>query len=217
MIGISSGVYTRFKLLVPNLILIKYVCHFLQLAVSAAAKVCVPRNLEFLIPTRWLSIASAVLRVQEQWVELKLDFNIMKDEDKCYTAHMLYGMYNDDTNYAYICFLKSNLEDVLKVNKAFEANSDDPTKLLEDLSLFLHSLIKKIATPNTKFKLFVADIESFLCTFNTYLGYRFETKIRETKQAGFIWENNLWQRCVQFLTKLMKETIQKVPENIDGL
>lgn len=49
MTGINNGVYAKLKEYSPNLILIRCVCHSLQLAVSAAAKEYLPRNLEFLI------------------------------------------------------------------------------------------------------------------------------------------------------------------------
>ncbi|CAH1986939.1 unnamed protein product [Acanthoscelides obtectus] len=167
MVGINNAVYAKLKERVPNLILIRCVCRSLQLAVTAAAKECLPRNLEFLIretynwfqhsssrqikyrqlyvyntinegndplkitgmsATRWLSIESAVTRIFDQWVELKTHFSIVKDSDKCYTAQMLYEMYKDDTNYAFICFPKPILGEVQRVNKAFEAKNAESCK-----------------------------------------------------------------------------------------
>lgn len=49
MIGTNNSVYTHLKSDVPNLMLIKCVCHSLQLAVSHAARETFPRNLEFMI------------------------------------------------------------------------------------------------------------------------------------------------------------------------
>ncbi|CAL4248430.1 unnamed protein product, partial [Meganyctiphanes norvegica] len=49
MVGINNGVYQLLKKEIPGLILIRCVCHSIQLAVSAAAKIAFPRNLEFLI------------------------------------------------------------------------------------------------------------------------------------------------------------------------
>ena len=49
MTGVNNGVYEKLKAEVPGLVLIRCVCHSLQLAVSAAAANALPRNLEFLI------------------------------------------------------------------------------------------------------------------------------------------------------------------------
>jgi hypothetical protein len=91
MVGINNGVYNKLKLYAPNLTLIRCVCH------------------------------SAVNRIHNQWLQLKTHFGIVRDKEKCYTAQILFEMYNDDMNYAYISFLKPILGDIQRVNKAFEA------------------------------------------------------------------------------------------------
>lgn len=53
-------------------------------------------------------------------------------QDKCYTDELLYNMYADNCNLAYLSFLKPILTDVQKINKLFESNTADPTKLLND-------------------------------------------------------------------------------------
>jgi hypothetical protein len=60
MVGCNSGVYQRLKLLNPAIILIPCVCHSLQLAVSDAAKECLPRNVDFMIKStyNWFSKSS---------------------------------------------------------------------------------------------------------------------------------------------------------------
>ncbi|CAG9793612.1 unnamed protein product [Diatraea saccharalis] len=49
MVGVNNGVYIKLKEEIPHLILVRCLCHSLQLAVSAAAKEFLPRNLEFII------------------------------------------------------------------------------------------------------------------------------------------------------------------------
>lgn len=49
MTGVNNGVYVKLKEEIPNLILIRCICHLLQLAVSAGSDLCLPRNLEYLI------------------------------------------------------------------------------------------------------------------------------------------------------------------------
>lgn len=254
MVGINNGVYTKLKQDIPNLVLIRCVCHSLQLAVSSAAKQHLPRSLEFLISetfnwfsnsthrqksykqfynlinegedplkitsisaTRWLSIESAVSKIYSQWLELKkTHFCIAKDTEKCYTAQILYEMYNDEINYAYLCFLKPVLIDVQRMNKAFEANNVDSSKLLDDLTTLLESLIKKITTPNSQFKLFHDNIESFVDK-NCYLGYLFESKLNTMKESGFKDERPLRERCINFLMALVKEISQRLPDNVNIL
>jgi len=113
MVGINNGVHQKLKEHNPSLILVPCVCHSLQLAVSAAANVALPRNIDFLVKetynwfahstlrqneykalykaindghsplkiiqacgTRWLSIESAINRILQQWVEIKLLFQM---------------------------------------------------------------------------------------------------------------------------------------------
>lgn len=49
MVGINSGVHARLKKDILHLILIRCVCHSLQLAISKATENTLPRNIEFLI------------------------------------------------------------------------------------------------------------------------------------------------------------------------
>ncbi|XP_011862741.1 PREDICTED: uncharacterized protein LOC105559223, partial [Vollenhovia emeryi] len=49
MTGVNTGVYQRLKADIPHLILIRCVCHSIQLAVSESVKEVMPKNLEFLI------------------------------------------------------------------------------------------------------------------------------------------------------------------------
>lgn len=62
MIGINNGVYKIMKeeYSLPHLILVKCVCHSLQLAVSHASEETIPRNIESLLREtfNWFSISS---------------------------------------------------------------------------------------------------------------------------------------------------------------
>ena len=49
MAGVNNGVYKQLKPDVPNLILIRCVCHSIQLAVSHASSEALPRSLDYLI------------------------------------------------------------------------------------------------------------------------------------------------------------------------
>jgi hypothetical protein len=43
-----------------------------------------------------------------------------RTKDKCYTAEILYNLYNDQQNFVYLTFLSPVLFEVQSVNKAFE-------------------------------------------------------------------------------------------------
>lgn len=183
MVGINNGVYQKLKEEIPSLVLVRCVCHSLQLAVSQASSRTLPRNLEFLVSetynwfarsssrqqaykdlyqlindghnphkivqacqTRWMSIASAVKVICDQWLELKTHFEIARRSESCYASEMLYEMYCDDFNYVYLLFLKSILTETERVNKNFEANDSDPTKLLEDLTFFYQNTSEQSST-----------------------------------------------------------------------
>lgn len=49
MTGVNNDVHDKLKRELPNLVLVRCICHSLQLAVSAVAKQFLPRNLELQI------------------------------------------------------------------------------------------------------------------------------------------------------------------------
>ena len=57
MVGVNNGVYAKLKVKLPHLILIKCLCHSLQLAVFQASSETLLQELEFLIAetNRWFS------------------------------------------------------------------------------------------------------------------------------------------------------------------
>ncbi|KAF0752309.1 DUF4371 domain-containing protein [Aphis craccivora] len=147
--------------------------------------------------TRWLSIESVIFRILDQWLELKTLFGIARLSEKCYKAEVLYQIYNDDQNLAYLKFLKPILSEVQAVNKAFESNSANLCKLLSNLSNLVRSLQKKIINPNCKECSLTIDIEKHLHP-KPYLGYSFEKRIEEIKIKPE-YETILRNRCAQFL------------------
>lgn len=60
MTGVNNGVYAKLKREIPGLILIRCVCHSIQLAVSHASEGTLPRNLEFMVSEtyNWFSQSS---------------------------------------------------------------------------------------------------------------------------------------------------------------
>lgn len=102
------------------------------------------KNLEFLIRKTYDWFARSTSRQ----LSYKMLYNTITE--KFYTAQLPYKMCKNDINYAYICFSIPILEDLNRVNKNFESNSADLTKLLNDLMILLNSAVQKITTPNSK-------------------------------------------------------------------
>lgn len=248
MVGVNNGVYKLLQSNCQDLILVRCICHSLQLATSAAAQQ-LPGSIEFVLKetydwfarssnrrqaykdiynlinhgsdptkivhsctTRWLSIEGAVNSIYNQWLELKTHFSMIKEVDNCYSAEILHSLYNDE-NYAFLCFLKPTLSQVNRVNKSFEAKSADPTKLFDDVSKLLQELVSKVTTPTSKFQLFKDNIDEYFDSY-CYLGYLFEVQMKKMVEAGFGEESRVRKHCHEFLKALIKEIINRTPENI---
>lgn len=167
--------------------------------------------------TRWLSIESAINRILEQWDELKLLFQIARTKEKCYSAEILYTLYKDEHNLAYLKFLSPVLFEVQTVNKAFESNSADSYKLLSSLSNLVQSISKKIINPSYNFNPIKTKFENKYLHPKPYLGYRFEKALKEIPSLKTEEEQILRQRCIHFLIELLKQFQQRLPKNIEIL
>jgi len=253
MVGINNGMHALLKKYNPNLILIRCVCHSIQLATSFACSQTLPRHLDFMISetynwfsksslrqqsyldlyktmndghtplkivracsTRWLSIESAVSRIIDQWLELKLHFQLARSKEKCFTAEVLYDMYCNEQNLAFFLFLRPALADVQRVNKLFESNNVDQTKLAIDLSTSVVLLGKLIVLPSFNFD--PVTNENFINHLHPkpFLGYSFENKVTELKNNGSLNANGeqvLRDRCIKFTTILIQQLQQRLPEN----
>lgn len=255
MVGVNNGVYKKLKDEVPSLILVRCVCHSLQLAVSAAAAEALPRNVEYIVSetynwfsrsstrqlaykklynlinddhdpmkivqscqTRWLSITTAVERIYKQWLELKTHFGIVRTSERCLTADMLYSMFSDHTNLAYIKFLLPVLKDIQRVNKSFESNDADSTKLLSDLMMLIKSLIRKIVLQTKIIDPVEGNFEDVIDP-KSYLGYDFEREVEALREKGFSKQDEmtLRERCIKFITVSVHEIRQRLPSNINTL
>ena len=70
--------------------------------------------------TRWLPIQSAVENIIALWLELRVHFQIARLSENCYTAELLFEMYPDERNLAFLLFIQPILADVQKTHKLFE-------------------------------------------------------------------------------------------------
>jgi len=148
-------------------------------------------------------------------LELKTLFGIARLKEKCYTAEVLYEMYSDDKNLAYLRCLKPILEEVQIVNKSFESNYADPCKLLSDLTNLVKSTVRKIVTPMCREDFLTVRIEDYLNP-KSYLGYSFEKTVEDSNIKPQS-EKLLRDRCVSFILHLGKQLQQRLPHNINIL
>lgn len=158
--------------------------------------------------TRWLSIETAVNRILKQWVELKTLFGIARHKDKCYNAEILYQMYNDNNNFAYLTFLHPILLEIQLVNKSFESNNADPSKLLSDLSLLVHSVAKRFVNPYCREDPLTTNMDSYVVP-QIHFSQEFEDLVKNSSEKDV-----LKNRCLQFLKVLLKQFQQRLPKNI---
>lgn len=251
MTGTTNGVHQLLKNETgnENLILVRCVCHSLQLAMSHASEETLPRNIDFLIRetynwfshsskrqiyykdlfktmnsgskplkipqlsnTRWISIEPAVSRILEQWNELRLLFQVARRNEHCYMAETLYNMYNDPVNHLYLIYLKPILQEVQIVNKLFESNDVDVCKLYNDLIGLTESISRRILNPTARVDVLTQNIASYVDP-SLYMGYVFETKLREYNLAQEV-EQNVRRRCVNFTLKLVNELQARLPTNL---
>lgn len=98
---------------------------------------------------------------------------------------MLFNMYKDEQNLAYLLFLKLILKEIQWVNKLFESSNVYPTKLCNELSSLITSIGKIIVTPTFRFEPTLIDFISPLHP-RPYLGFGFEKKISEMIKANQI-------------------------------
>ena len=256
MTGVNNGVYKQLKADVPNLILIRCVCHSIQLAVSHASSEALLRSLDYLISetyswfshsatrqiaykqiyqtindskvplkivntldTRWLSIEPAISRILNQWLELKTHFEVARLTDKCYKAEVLYNMCRDEKHLLYLLALHPVLVQVQKVNKVFESNDADKTKLLDDLTRLMRELARSIMLPTSRIDPLLSDIQSHLDP-EPNLGFRFERKATELISDKKISKEDIKiirERTKNFLFLLFQQLKQRLPDNVSVL
>ncbi|CAH2084734.1 unnamed protein product [Euphydryas editha] len=165
--------------------------------------------------TRWISIEPAIARILDQWDELKLHFQMSQTAENCYTATMLYSMFQDQRNKLYLIYLKSVLTEVQQTLKIFEGKGTDPVILIDTLKRLIESLCHRIINPNSILDYCTQRVNDYVDP-KPYMGYVFEEALCKSllenpeKQA-------LKQRCIHFTLKLISELQQRLPENFKNL
>ena len=184
-----------------------------------------PLKILKLSDTRWLSIAGCVERILQQYDELKLHFNLMKDQERCHQAGLLYEEYRKYTTRLYLVFLRPILQDLNRVNKLFQLDRASPVKLLEDLVALFKCLRKKVMQPAT-FPTWKAVTEydldeprNLLPTSAVCLGVEFNLeadKLLPGRENAAVL-HDVKERCKEFVIELLKEMEKRLPTNMELL
>ena len=84
--------------------------------------------------TRWLARLDAVSTIIDQYDALKLHFQMAASTERCFVAMQLSNAYNDPQNFLYM-FVRKVTKQVVDVNRLFQSEYVDVTKLTSDLLL----------------------------------------------------------------------------------
>ncbi|XP_044580310.1 uncharacterized protein LOC123262223 [Cotesia glomerata] len=259
MVGVNHSVSSLLRQEVPDIVIIKCICHSLHLCAEKAAET-LPRQLEYLVReahnwfsnspnrkddykklykvmngdeakkdpkkiaglsgTRWLARYSAINTILEQWKELKLLFELAKNNDKCLQAQYLYDIMVCPAYKLFMIFLHSNLELLTNLNKLFQSSNVEIFKLLEDLFLLYKSILQKIVVPSQLPKIKDDDLVNFkfqdylIHTSSVFFGYNFDQAAKSVPSNEI---SNIRARCKDFLVKLCTEIQEQLPINISIL
>lgn len=174
-----------------------------------------PKKLVGLSGTRWLSIAGAIRTVLNQWVELKTHFEFAKTTERCYTAKVLSDMFNDDLNLLLLRFLSPIIDEFDRMNKLFQSENPDPSKLYSDLLSFMKCLMLRVVLPNhassrSNWEAHIMHVRA--CD----MGGVFRDCLERSTLSEDV-KTGLLERCRQFLVECVKSVLKRFPSNMSVL
>lgn len=101
------------------------------------------------------------MRILDQWDSLRLYFTEAATVERSYLVGELSNMYNDNSNYAYLVFLKSILKQVTDVNKQFQSESGNPLRLVDSLVSLFEKVLQRIMLPTKFMEVTTSNIASY--------------------------------------------------------
>ncbi|KAK4297981.1 hypothetical protein Pmani_029642 [Petrolisthes manimaculis] len=182
----------------------------------------VPKKVPGMSGTRWLARLEAVNVIIDQWEALKLHFELSASKERCHTTRTLHDAYRDDQNKLYLLFVRKTLKEVVRVNKIFQAQAADITKVTQDLVAMYRNLMNIVVNPKhlskcsdenlpkLKFLDHVMPCEAmnFGYEFNTFAVACSLTKV----QVQYVKE-----RCKEFVIELINQVQMRLPDNVETL
>lgn len=179
-----------------------------------------PKKIPGMSATLWLAHLEAMKVIVKQWDALKLHFQMAASNERCHTAKLLSEAYNQ--NELYMLFTRKVLKEVVGVNKLFQAQSADVTKLTEDLLNMYRNVMQIVVEP----------IHLSECPVEQLLGVKFLDHVMPVSAINFGFEfgtaasnvpltmlkSHMLKSIVEvlwyFVVELIKEVQMRLPENI---
>ena len=130
--------------------------------------------------------------------------------ERCHKAKILYEMYRDEVIHLYLLFLKPILHEIQTVNKVFQNNESDPTRLLKEIILLINFLKKKILD-DEKIDVLYDDFEGKVL-YTSSLGHEFEIQLEKLKNTNKIRKNKVQEirnNCINFVVGLINQLKQR--------
>lgn len=181
-----------------------------------------PSKIPGMAGTRWLARLEAMNGILDQWDPLQLHFEMAASTERSHTARVLNDAYKDPQNKLYMLYARKVLKEVVKVNKMFQAEIADITKLTEELLGMYRNLMQLVVEPRYLSKCTLESLPNF--KYMDYLipvcavqfGYEFSITAAKCSlndlQITYVKE-----RCVKFVVDLLNEVQLRLPDNINTL
>ena len=163
-----------------------------------------------------------ISKVLFQWDALRLHFELARTQDRCFTADLLWRMFSDPVNKVYLTFLCNELQAICRVNKAFQAENADITKLHGDLNDYFISLIQKIVPPSNLKNVSLKNLSDFDFTTSLmppsaiHLGHSVHLLMDSFKMSPDTIEA-IKSVCFKFLVELATQIKNRLPDNFSVL
>jgi len=95
-------------------------------------------------------------------------------------TEIVHNIYRDETNMLYLLFLKPILSEIQVVNKAFQSEKNDHVKFLNDFTILVQGILRKLVLP-CKIDPLLSSIKDYLDP-KPYLGHSFEKKLSNLRR-----------------------------------
>ncbi|KAK3859066.1 hypothetical protein Pcinc_034789 [Petrolisthes cinctipes] len=181
-----------------------------------------PKKVPGLATTRWLARLAAAHVILEEWDALKIHFEMYASHERCYTARELGSVYRDPPNKLYLLFLRKVLKEVVKVNKVFQSQNVEVTKITEDLMDMYRNLLQIVVEPSYLSKCSKQDlpnlnIKSYILPHTIInFGHEFnccaESCSLDKEKINYVKE-----RCKDFVVELINQEQMRLPDNVETL
>lgn len=182
----------------------------------------VPKKVPGLATTRWLARLEAINVILDEWDALKLHFEMASSKERCHISKELANAYKDPQTKLYLLFLRKILKEVVRMNKLFQGQNVDITKITDDLLDMYRSLMQVVVDSNylskcPKESLPNLSIQSYILPHTVInFGHEFNSFAQScslsSEQISCVKE-----RCKNFMLELLTEVQRRLPDNVDIL